>query len=199
MEDHVHDEDDTLSLSDLHIEEDTTNLQEGSIANTTTSSSFSSSLSSYEHDFLGFFSEEWSRDQSCNTSPENIIFCGKQFSSKPSVARHNTSQLFRSNYDSFRFMSMKNGSRPSTPRSKSLPTRLTPSSSCKSKWHVFMFGFGSGKFPTTMDMSDIKNRQLRRLIDDCEEKSGVRRSGNNRWWRLVDVLGCGGGYTKEIP
>ncbi|PWA95998.1 hypothetical protein CTI12_AA029620 [Artemisia annua] len=177
MEDHMHDEDDTLSLSDLRIEDDTTNSQ--------------------EQDFLGFFSEEWSRDQSCNTSPENIIFCGKQFSSKSSVARDKTSQLFRSNYDSFRFMSMKNRSRPSTPRCKSLPTRLTPSSSCKSKWHVFMFGFGSGKFPTTMDMSDIKNRQLRRSIDDGEEESGVRRSGNKGWWRLVDVLGCGTGYERD--
>ncbi|KAI3705189.1 hypothetical protein L1987_75423 [Smallanthus sonchifolius] len=188
MGDHIdQDIEDTISLSGLQFEE---------VSKSNQSSSSSSSSSSSEHDFLGFFSEEWSRDPSYNTSPENIIFCGKIVSSKSSVSHvrkpetsRRTSTLFRSNSDSFRFM--KAASWQSTPRSKSLPNRL-PSSSSKSKWQVFMFGFGSGKFPSTMDMSDIKSRQIRR-----QSTVVGRRSGKKGWWRLVNVLGCNGGYDGD--
>ncbi|KAI3705188.1 hypothetical protein L1987_75422 [Smallanthus sonchifolius] len=191
MGDHIDkDTEDTISLSGLQFEE---------VSKSNQSSSSSSSSSSSEQDFLGFFSDEWSRDPSYNTSPENIIFCGKIVSSKPSVSHVRkpetsscTSTLFRSNSDSFRFM--KTASWQSTPRSKSLPNRLTSSSSSsKSKWQVFMFGFGSGKFPSTMDMSDIKSHQLR-------HQSIVvgRRNGEKGWWRLVDVLGCNRGYEMVI-
>lgn len=210
----MHDTEDTISLSDLHIEDDNIDSHEVSKANKTSSSSSSSSSSSpssFDQDFLGFFSDEWSRDTSYTTSPENIIFCGKVLSLKTHVSRDRkletisqTSSLFRSSSDSFRFIGPKNGSRPSTPRSKSLPNRL-PSSIYKSKWQVFMFGFGSGKFPTTIDVNDIKSRQLRRQsmvsvsqwIDDGKDEIVGRRSGKKGWWRLVDALGCSGGYVKD--
>ncbi|KAJ0909190.1 hypothetical protein HanRHA438_Chr07g0318801 [Helianthus annuus] len=187
----IEDIEDTISLSGLQLEED--NI----------SSSSSSSRSSFEQEFSGFFSEEWSHEHSYTTSPENIIFCGKIISSKPSVnsqvQKARTSALFRSSSDSFRFM--KTASWQSTPRSKSLPNRLPSSSSCKSKWQVFIFGFGSGKFPTTMDISDIKSRQIRRqstvVVGDGKEESGGRRSGKKSWWRLVEVLGCSGGYERD--
>ncbi|KAI3799745.1 hypothetical protein L1987_35046 [Smallanthus sonchifolius] len=197
MEDHMNDSEDTISLSDLQFEDD-------NIGSETVSKGNQSSTFSFDQDFLGFFSEEWSR---YSTSSEDIIFCGKIVSSKQSVSRDRkpetsseTTQLFRSNSDSFRIM--KTDSRQSTPRSKSLPNRLPSSSSCKSKWKVFMFGFGSGKFPTTMDMSDIKSRQLRRQsevsVDDGKEVSVGWRSGKKgRWWLLVDVLGCSGGYERD--
>ncbi|KAK9050581.1 hypothetical protein SSX86_030449 [Deinandra increscens subsp. villosa] len=184
---HMEAPEDTISLSGL--EEDNNIICPQQI----------SSPSSFEQEsFLGFFSEEWSRDHSHTTSPENIIFCGKLLSSKPSVSRNpetrsqtSAVQLFRSSSDSFRFMKTA-----ITPRSKSLPNRLmTSSASCKSKWQVvFMFGFGSGKFPTTMDMSDIKSRQLRRQSTVVKEDSVGRKKG---WWRLVDVLGCNDGYERE--
>ncbi|KAK1421247.1 hypothetical protein QVD17_23436 [Tagetes erecta] len=199
---------DTISLSDLQLEDDNlVRLEQVSKSNQTSSSSSSSPSSSsssslFEQDFLGFFSEEWSRDQSYNTSPENIIFCGKLISTqvirKPETSSE-TCALFRSSSDSFRFM--KTASRQSTPRSKSLPNKLSCSS--KSKWQVFMtFGFGSGKFPSTMDMSDIKSRQLRRhstvKIDDVSKEEDVgRKSGKMGWWRLVDALGCNGGYERD--
>ncbi|KAL8241131.1 hypothetical protein R6Q59_014486 [Mikania micrantha] len=214
MGDHIDEEEDTLSLSGLQSEDDNMiRHQEGTKSNqSSSSSSSSSSVSSFEQDFLGFFSEEWSRDPSYNTSPENIIFCGKIVSSKPYVSHvvrnqeyenitgSQTSSLFRSTSDSFRFM--KTASRQRTPRSNSLPDRSSSSSSCKSKWQVFMFGFGSGTFQNTMDMSDIKNRQLRRQftvkVDDGKEVGGGRKSGKKGWWRLVDVLGCHGGYERDI-
>ncbi|KAI3808993.1 hypothetical protein L1987_24957 [Smallanthus sonchifolius] len=202
MGDHIEDTEDTISLSGLEFEDD--NICPEAVFKSNQSSSSSSSSSSFEQDFLGFFSEEWSRDPSYNTSPENIIFCGKIVSSKSSVSHvrkpetsSHTGTLFRSNSDSFRFM--KTAYTQSTPRSKSLPNRLpsssSSSSSCKSKWQVFMFGFGSGKFPSTMDMSDIKSRQLRR--HEGKDESVGRRSGKKGWWRLVDVLGCNGGYDGE--
>ncbi|KAI3808994.1 hypothetical protein L1987_24958 [Smallanthus sonchifolius] len=197
MGDHIEDTEDTISLSGLEFEDD--NICPEAVSKSNQSSSSSSSSSSFEQDFLGFFSEEWSRDPSYNTSPENIIFCGKIVSSKSSVSHvrkpetsSHTGTLFRSNSDSFRFM--KTASWQSTPRSKSLPNRLpSSSSSCKSKFQVFMFGFGSGKFPSTMDMSDIKSRQLRH-----QSTFVGRRSGKKGWWWLVDVLGCNRGYDVDI-
>ncbi|KAF5770790.1 hypothetical protein HanXRQr2_Chr14g0663351 [Helianthus annuus] len=181
MEDHMNDIVDTISLSDLQFEDD----------NIDSSSSSSSSPSSFDQDFLGFFSEK----PSPNPSPENIIFCGKIVSSKQPVSK-DTTLMFRSTSDSFRFM--KTVSKQSTTRSKSVPSL---SSSRKSKWHVFMFGFGSGKFPSTMDMSDIKGRQLRRqstaTVEDDKEESVGRRSGKKGWWVLVDVLGCSSGYERD--
>ncbi|KAI3705190.1 hypothetical protein L1987_75424 [Smallanthus sonchifolius] len=70
-----------------------------------------------------------------------------------------------------------------------------------SKWKVFMFGFGTGKFPAKMELSDIKKRQLRQqdadtdtLSDGGEDESDRRKK---RWWMLIDVFRCGGGYEEE--
>ncbi|PWA59238.1 hypothetical protein CTI12_AA394970 [Artemisia annua] len=72
----------------------------------------------------------------------------------------------------------------------------------KPKWQVFMFGFGTGKFPTKMKLSDIKSRQYRQqatsnMSDSDENESGRRRSGKKRWWRMIDVFRCGGGYKGD--
>ncbi|KAI3748644.1 hypothetical protein L6452_11883 [Arctium lappa] len=196
METQIHDEEKTLSLFDLHIKDNTIYPTE----NQNSYSSSSSSSSSFDQDFLGFFSEEWSRD---NTSPENIIFCGKLVSSKQPIAEQRKNQpnpQFRSNSDSFRYMRFKTASStPSTSRSKSLSSVSFASSPCKSRWKVFLFGFGSGKHQTKMDMSDIKIRQLRRQSDHTpvELVDKERRSGEKGWWRLVDVLGCSGGYERD--
>ncbi|MFS8012551.1 hypothetical protein Hanom_Chr14g01322211 [Helianthus anomalus] len=182
MEDHMNGTVDKISLSDLQFEDD--NID-------SSSSSSSSSPSSFDQDFLGFFSDK----PSPNPSPEKIIFCGKIVSSKPPVFK-DTTLMFRPTSDSIRFM--KTVSRQSTTRSKSVPSL---SSSRKSKWHVFMFGFGSGMFPSTMDMSDIKGRQLRRQstvpVDDGKEENVGQRSGKKGWWVLVDVLGCSSGYERD--
>ncbi|KAD5961956.1 hypothetical protein R6Q59_036432 [Mikania micrantha] len=79
----------------------------------------------------------------------------------------------------------------------------------KSNCEVFMFGFGTGKFPAKMELSDIKRRQLRHQTIDTasgggedvsgggEDEIDRRRSGKKRWWLLIDVFGCGGGYEEE--
>ncbi|KAJ9539945.1 hypothetical protein OSB04_026451 [Centaurea solstitialis] len=202
MQDYMDDlEEDTLSLCDLLIEED--------IHLSSKTNSSSSSSSSSEQDFLGFFTEEWVR-----SSSENIVFCGKIVSSTPVLLadkkQETKTQLnthpFRSNSDSFRYMRLKTAAKPTTSRSKSLPSSSVSSSSiCKSRFLVFMFGSGSSKFPTKIDVSEIKSRQLRRqstmaspsVNGGGKKESGGRKNGNKGWWRVVDVLGCGGGYKRD--
>ncbi|KAK1409551.1 hypothetical protein QVD17_36077 [Tagetes erecta] len=118
-----------------------------------------------------------------------------------------TNPMFRSNSGSFRYMRFKvaGSSRRGSWRSSSLSVMASKS---KSRWQVFMFGFGSGKFPTKMDLVDIKTRQLRtkevQNVDNinnngvCRDiNDGRMMSGKKVWWRLVDVLGCGGGYDQR--
>lgn len=194
MQSYIDDTEETLSLSNFHLDDDTID----------SSSSSSSSLS--DQDFVGFFSEEWSGNTSYSNLPENIVFCGKVVSSGQPISRERTKSLFRSNSDSFRFMSLKSASKKITSRSKSMPNGSSKSSPCKSRFMVFLFGSGSSKFQTKVDMSDIKSRQLRQqsskrvpgwIGGGDKEESGVRRSGNNGWWRFVDVLGCGSGYERD--
>ncbi|KAI3748643.1 hypothetical protein L6452_11882 [Arctium lappa] len=199
MQDYIDDSEDTLSLCDLLIED----LEEDQLSSKPNSSSSSSSSSS-EQDFLGFFTEEWVRN---TNSYENIIFCGKIVSSTRLIAGDKNQETkisqihppFRSNSDSFRYMRLKTASKPSTSRSKSLPNRSASSPICKSRWLVFMFGSGSSKFPTMIDVSDIKSRQVRRqnTMGTPSVSGGGRTIGSKGWWRFVDVLGCGGGYDRD--
>ncbi|MFS7900074.1 hypothetical protein Hanom_Chr14g01322261 [Helianthus anomalus] len=186
------------------MEDDTIDSEQLSKPNhSSMSSSSSSSLS--EHDFSGFLTEEWSKNTSYINSYENIVFCGKVVSSKPPIARDRnpetksqTNTLFRSSSDSFRFIRLRTASRTVTSRSKSMPNGLS-SFPLKSRLMVFMFGSGSSKFPTKVDMSDIKSRQLRQQSTSTVSGriDGGTSGKTNRWWRVVDVLGCNGGYERD--
>ncbi|KAL4576423.1 hypothetical protein LXL04_012516 [Taraxacum kok-saghyz] len=211
------DREERLSFSDLQLSsEDQADGKQ---------SSFSTSSSSPNHDFLGFFSANWSDSVPSISSGahEDIIFCGKVIhsSSKTNQTsdpkkktdseintyfKTNKSSIIRRNSDSF--SSFSNGdSSLSTSRSSSLPiswrkkeeskksdvlAQRTSKLACpsKSRWQVFMFG--SGRFPTQMEMSDIRSRQLRRSNSGEEEKTGGKRLSG-----LIRVLGCGGGFSDE--
>ncbi|KAI3793414.1 hypothetical protein L1987_36033 [Smallanthus sonchifolius] len=209
MQEYIDDAEDTLSLSNFLMEDDAIDSEQLAKPNHS-SGSTSSSSSLSEQDFLGFFTQEWSK----NASSENIIFCGKVVSSKRLInagdkkpeAKSQTHPLFRSNSDSFRFIRLKTGSRRIASRSKSMPNRSATSFPCKSRLMVFLFGSGSSKFPTKVDMSDIKSRQLRQQntsmvsaewVDGGKEESDGGISGKKGWWRLVDALGCSGGYERD--
>ncbi|KAK1409550.1 hypothetical protein QVD17_36076 [Tagetes erecta] len=174
---------DTLSLSNFLIEDDEVDSKQiNSKLNESTSSSSSSSLS--EQDFLGFFTEELSKNITSHNFPsENIVFCGKV------VSKSQTDTLFRSNSDSLRLVRLKPVSRTTASRSQSMPNKSLSLFPCKSRLMVFMFGSGSSKFPTKVDMSEIKSRQLR-------QQNSTMAGGKRGWWRVVDVLGCSGGYEK---
>ncbi|KAJ0470527.1 hypothetical protein HanRHA438_Chr14g0674481 [Helianthus annuus] len=183
MEKYNDEEHDTLSLSDLHVDEDTIGSEEV----TTT----------FYQDFFGVSSEEWTHEVSNKNSHVKQPICDDTDKSPE------TYPVFRSNSGSFRYMRFKIGSRTGSWRSRSLSVMASRS---KSRWQVFMSGFGSGKFPTKMDLIDIKTRQLRskstakvsQHVDHVgTDDSGGRRVRKTVWWRLVDVLGCGGGYEKN--
>ncbi|CAH1438479.1 unnamed protein product [Lactuca virosa] len=80
--------------------------------------------------------------------------------------------------------------------SSPVPERNRLDSPGKTKWQVFAFGFGSSKFPKKMELSDIKSRQqTSTTIADGGEDGSDRRK--KRWWRLIDVFRCGGGYDGD--
>ncbi|KAK1421246.1 hypothetical protein QVD17_23435 [Tagetes erecta] len=78
-----------------------------------------------------------------------------------------------------------------------VPERSRLESPAKSNFQVFMFGFGTGKFPTKMELSDIKKRQLRQptMPDGDDEESDRRKK---RWWVLIDAFRCGGAYQEKV-
>ncbi|KAL4576422.1 hypothetical protein LXL04_012515 [Taraxacum kok-saghyz] len=193
--------DDTLSLQpDLQINDST---------------SFSEELNqSIIQDIFGFSVVE----QSYDNSPETVNFRRNLNSSRPQTSDdgvnkptervQETNPIFRSSSGSFKYMRRKTVSRRGTSRSMSVTvmerSRLMASKS-SSRWQVFMFGLGSGKFPTKMDLSDIKSRQLRRQsspkvdLSDAIKKTQPheQKSGKKAWWRFVDILGCGGGFVRD--
>ncbi|KAJ0470529.1 hypothetical protein HanIR_Chr14g0719741 [Helianthus annuus] len=199
MQEYIDDLEETLSLSNLLMEDDTIDSEQLSNPNhSSMSSSSSSSLS--EHDFSGFLTEEWSKNTSYINSYENIVFCGKVVSSKHRnpETKSQTNTLFRSSSDSFRFIRLRTASRTVTSGSKSMPNGSS-SFPCKSRLMVFMFGSGSSKFPTKVDMSDIKSRQLRQQSTSTVSGwiDGGTSGKTKGWWRVVDVLGCNGGYERD--
>ncbi|PWA95995.1 hypothetical protein CTI12_AA029590 [Artemisia annua] len=193
--------DETLSLSDLQMDEtDTTRSEE-----VTTQTNFL-------QEFFGFDCEEWTPNTLENTSPRKLVSSTQLVLdvnvTKPTTTKKvKTNPVFRSNSGSFKYMRFKMASSTSSGRSKSLSVMASKS---KSRWQVFLSGFGSSKFPTKMDLDDIKSRQLRsesttntsqhvnvERVSKEEASGGRRTSGMKVWWRLVDVLGCGGGYEKD--
>ncbi|GKA62920.1 hypothetical protein Tco_0762439 [Tanacetum coccineum] len=201
MEEYKNDEaDETLSLSDLQMDDnDTTPCEEVPQTN-------------FFQEFFGFDGDEWTPNTLENTSPRKLVSSTQLVLddnvTKPTTTKkEKTNPVFRSNSGSFKYMRFKMASSTGNGRSKSVSVMASKS---KSRWQVFLSGFGSSKFPTKMDLDDIKSRQLRsesttntrKHVDiECvskeEETGGRRTSGMKVWWRLVDVLGCGGGYEKD--
>ncbi|KAI3748638.1 hypothetical protein L6452_11877 [Arctium lappa] len=182
-----------LSFSDLRFSSDDLQVDSKIFSDDENQSYISSSSSSFNQDFLGFFSEEWSTTSTSISSdtPDGIIFCGKVIQTSTNIKTD--SRKNKNNYDS--------KSSSYTPRSSSLSGKkkddgykndvlaqskiLACGSSTKSRWQVFLFG--SDRFPTKMELSDIRSRQLRRCYGGEEKKSGGKRL-----WELIRVLGCVG-------
>lgn len=177
----------------------------------------SNSLWTSDHDQDGFefFSEELN-----SFPPENIIFCGKLITSKKPISENpiqveNKQQgsrkwrfrrLFR-----WKFNSSKKSPGVKSKKQHILQNRygvpykkvsvLTSSSSGKSRWYLFLFGIT--RFPTEMELRDLKNRQSRRhrrepspamfQLKHRDEKTNVRRNSCRGLWGLIKALSCGGG------
>ncbi|KAI3748641.1 hypothetical protein L6452_11880 [Arctium lappa] len=181
----------------------------------------SSSPSFFNQDFSGFFSEElWSTTTAApisSNTPDDIIFCGKVIQTstntqipnpknKTDLKNNNKSNYHsRCNSDSSCNCSINGHSSSSSSSFTSISRKKhdrykndvlaerTSKLACssKSRWQVFMFG--SGRFPTKMELSDIKSRQLRQIPATMSMEKG----GGNRLTRLIRILGCGGGFNSD--
>ncbi|KAL8193211.1 hypothetical protein R6Q57_027115 [Mikania cordata] len=182
-----HEDADTLSLTDLQMDEDTTGRSE-------------EVKSTFYQDFFGF---SIPNQNSVDSPGVRQPIHDDNVNRNPAAAKmEETNPMFRSNSGSFRYMRFKIGSSADPWRSRSLSVMASKS---KSRWQVFMSGFGSGRFPTKMDLIDIKTRQLRSQsmtkvpqdVVDHGDGDGPKICRKKIWWRLVDVLRCGGtgGYV----
>lgn len=70
----------------------------------------------------------------------------------------------------------------------------------KSRWYLFMFGFGSSKFPKEMQIKDLRRRKTSRLskcnnYTNCDGYVGRRGMGKSQG--LIRFLQCGGGINDS--
>uniref|UniRef100_A0A5B7CAY1 Uncharacterized protein n=1 Tax=Davidia involucrata TaxID=16924 RepID=A0A5B7CAY1_DAVIN len=190
----------TLSFCDLLIYSDAVDWEDFSKED---QSSSSSSSSSDQENYFEFFSEEWNTNTPTTTG--NIIFCGKLIPYKDPAAASVADELeinkkqqkpknrwlFRSwNSNSFN----KSNSSKSNGTKASRVSILT--SPAKSRWYLYAFGLA--RFPTKMDLGEMKNRQSRQgpstmfRWDGGDEKLAVGGSRGMGLWGLIRDLGCGG-------
>ncbi|KAL2539770.1 hypothetical protein Adt_00748 [Abeliophyllum distichum] len=181
----------------------------------------------HDQDCFEFFSEEWN-----SFPPENIVFCGKLIPSRKPISENPNSvetkmqssrkwrlrRIFRWKLNSFhrsgkkipcnKNKKLQNISSQKSSKGHGYPFNkvsiLTSSSSGKSRWYLFLFGIT--RFPTEMELRDMKNRQSRRRRDlsppmfqlrHDDEKINVGRSIGRGLWGLIKALSCSGGHQTN--
>ncbi|KAL4556802.1 hypothetical protein LXL04_034964 [Taraxacum kok-saghyz] len=72
------------------------------------------------------------------------------------------------------------------------------SSKTKSRWYLFMFGFGSRRFPTEMHIRDLRKRQIYFLSKSNNNFNFDKYDPNamGKSSRLIKFLGCCGGTNN---
>lgn len=165
--------------------------------------------SDHDQDCFEFFSEELN-----SFPPENIVFCGKLITSKKPISENpipveNKQQSSRKwrlrRFFRWKFNSSKKSPCVKNKKEHKLQNRyeipykkvsvLTSSSSGKSRWYLFLFGIT--RFPTEMELRDMKNRQSRRHSRDpslpmFQLNHNVGRNSCRGLWGLIKALSCGG-------
>lgn len=196
-DDYINEDDDDLSLCDLPI------------YSSSGSNSFSS-LNQYEyreeanHVFEFFSAELDSIDHSAFQENDDIIFCGKLICRKNVTDQKSSTTKAKKQGVLFSWKRLKIASfsfRKSKSKTKLLPKTESDSSvkvssskkvstllnsQTKSRWNLFMFG--QTRFPQamTMDLSDLKIRQQRRL---CSSSTSMNH-------RTTEGGGSGDGVNK---
>ncbi|KAK6137965.1 hypothetical protein DH2020_028291 [Rehmannia glutinosa] len=218
----------TLSLSDLPMYSDQNSeiLDQEYLSLDPSNASTSISSSSQNDDVFEFFIQEL--NPSTTTAgggggfpPENIIFCGKLIPYKqidntpqqnsPTLAENNKKkpswQLFRWKFK--RNPNSKNEIRSTTTlkHKKGQATRKVYNSDKLRKGHgfpvhkMYLFLFGITRFPTEVEMRDMKSRRRSRGRCPPSPPPSVLRyefgddkvSGGKKWrlWGLIRALSCG--------
>ncbi|KAJ7975101.1 Protein unc-13 4B like [Quillaja saponaria] len=107
-------------------------------------------------EFFEFFSEDFTASTRSTSTNKNIIFCGKLIPQKehPPMETNNMKQQFSGN-------NIKKGVSQSTRKLDFSVGKVSVlKSSTKSRWYLFLFGMS--KFPTEMELRNMKSRQSRR-------------------------------------
>ncbi|GLT70095.1 hypothetical protein SLA2020_421940 [Shorea laevis] len=157
-------------------------------------------ISSSDQDFFEFFREGFT--PSTNHTADNIIFCGKLIpDGEPAVVTEKTQDPRKGceQQKSKKFGRIFSGKSKSRGEKsdkydfsvKEVSVLATP---VKSRW--YLFAFGVGRFPTEMELKDMKMRQNRksRAAMKSRSDSGVeavkdkKRTGKGLW-RLLKLLG----------
>ncbi|KAE9592464.1 hypothetical protein Lal_00028495 [Lupinus albus] len=160
------------------------------------------------HDFFEFSSEEFTT-LSHETTAKNIIFCGKLIPFKEAAQQHRNYQnsdvvhfpcdkakhiMSRTNIIPCDAKGSKNNNLCNHASIKKVS--LMRSTTTKSRWNLFMFGFGVS---TEMDLSDIRSRQSRQgpatMIPATEQgREMVKNNGKKNMkglWRILKSLDFG--------
>ncbi|KAF8370144.1 hypothetical protein HHK36_031839 [Tetracentron sinense] len=187
MEDYTHlqdfdEADDALSLCDLPLYSDGTEWEDSGKEYPRPSSS--------DHEFFEFSSDFSGEMNMIIPPPNDIIFCGKLIPYKESPTEDRA--MRKSPSLKKQLQKLRNPSKKCdlTARKESIL-----SSSVKPRWYLLMFGLV--KFPTEMELKDIRNRQSRRnpsslfpAFDGGKSVKGIRSRGKGSFWGLLRAFGC---------
>ncbi|CAL0333410.1 unnamed protein product [Lupinus luteus] len=167
----------------------------------------SSTQSNDDNDeFFEFSSEEFT-SPSHETTAKNIIFCGKLISLKEPPQQHRNDQTSdvhlpcdKAKHIMLRTSVMASGAKGSKNNNlydyASIKKVSLMRSTTKSRWQLFMFGFG---VPTEMDLSDIRSRQSRQgptamnpaLEQGMEMVKNKGKKNVKGLWRILKSLDFG--------
>ncbi|XP_004308801.1 PREDICTED: uncharacterized protein LOC101301053 [Fragaria vesca subsp. vesca] len=221
QQDDPYEAEETLSLCDLPTYSDSANWNDFS------KDYQSSSFDRDEDNFFEFFSEEFTAS-TYSTGNKDIIFCGKlipynkeapyvaaaekktQKNQEPGNKNLNSSTK---KWSLFRWRRLR-GSKHKSHRRCDVPlgkVSILSSNRSKSKWYLFMFGMA--RFPTEMELRDIKSRQSRRSPStmfgaNSEASDELMGKGNkeisdssNRakgLWGLLRAIGCRSQHPNAV-
>ncbi|KAK4366601.1 hypothetical protein RND71_014481 [Anisodus tanguticus] len=167
----IEEEEETLSLSDLPINDDHIDYEEWEKYYDCKSSTSSSSSYSPNEDHVF----EFIRNTNNALPPENILFCGKliPYRNANDDQTEMKKRPEKRGYFGLNSFSFSRGN--------------------SSRWYIFLFG--TAGFPTVFKLKDLKSRQSRKV-----NASSTDRSKGKGMWPLINALSCsGGGSTYHTP
>ncbi|KAF7131498.1 hypothetical protein RHSIM_Rhsim09G0153700 [Rhododendron simsii] len=182
----------TLSFCDIPIYSSESADWENSSKEDQSLSSSSTSSSSSDQDLFEFFSEEWSN---FSTYPvQNIVFCGKliiPFKEPELISTDTTHNLERKSPQKPIKKLANKAAKSGGKNGFCVRKVLFLGSPAKWRWNLLACGLGA-RFPTEMELSDIRSRQRKRsqpvplfLGGGGDKKVG----GGKGLWAMIKSLG----------
>ncbi|KAJ7970412.1 Protein unc-13 4B like [Quillaja saponaria] len=193
-----------LSLCDLPMYGDSARWDDFSNVQTSNSSS-----NDGDDKFFEFFSEDFTASTRSSTTDKNVIFCGKiiPYKEPPHMVTNDTKQTsgkIKKGWSLFPWNSQSTRKLDFSVGKVSVLTSPT-----KFRWNLFLFGMT--RFPTEMELRDMKTRQSRRgpqataMVSASKEQSEVVKGTSRRKVRkgkgfcgIFRALGCSNRTAKAV-